>query len=363
MAFATQGTAGDDESRLRVLLSSFGAQFIPFHRRTFSEKLKSFLRVLRQTSSESPDLIVMEGTGFAGGLAVLILRFFRGIPYLVSSGDAVGPFVFKTKGRWGILTGVFSQIYEKMLCRVAMGFMGWTPYLTGRALTFGTRKAISVPSWPPFQRTEAELDEARKRIRMKLGIPFDAIVLGVCGSLAWNNRVGFCYGAELVRVAKKVTNKKIFFLIVGGGEGLAHLKRMVPETHRNQFIFTDQISREDVPNYLAAMDVGSLPQTLDQVGSFRYTTKLCEYLMARLPVVTTQVPFAYDLDEGWAWRIPGYTPWADDYLDAFAKWINDLDSQKILEKKKKVSLPSEFNREKQIKKVTAFIQELFDQRV
>ena len=61
------------------------------------------------------------------------------------------------------------------------------------------------------------------------------------------------------------------------------------------------------------MDVASLPQSVDGVGSFRYTTKLSEYLAARLPVVTGEIPLAFDLDDGWMWRLPGDAPWEERY--------------------------------------------------
>jgi hypothetical protein len=69
---------------------------------------------------------VMEGTG----LAVMIGRLLRGVPYLVSSGDAVGPFIAT---QWPLFEPVFLA-YERLLCRWSAGFIGWTPYLTGRAL-------------------------------------------------------------------------------------------------------------------------------------------------------------------------------------------------------------------------------------
>jgi hypothetical protein len=49
--------------------------------------------------------------------------------------------------------------------------------------------------------------------------------------------------------------------------------------------------------------------SVDQVGSFRYTTKLSKYLAFGLPVITGQIPLAYDLDDGWIWRLAGDAPW------------------------------------------------------
>lgn len=82
--------------------------------------------------------------------------------------------------------------------------------------------------------------------------------------------------------------------------------------------------RKDVPDYLAAMDVASLPQNVDGVGSFRYTTKLSEYLAAGLPVITGQIPLAYDVGGGWLWRLPGAALWDERYVSALADVMRRL---------------------------------------
>ena len=93
-----------------------------------------FRRLLLEMWRIRPDLVVMEGTGLAGGAALILARAVFGQRYLVSSGDAVGPWV-GTRSR---LLGPVFGLYERVLCRLAAGFIGWTPYLVGRALTFGT---------------------------------------------------------------------------------------------------------------------------------------------------------------------------------------------------------------------------------
>jgi hypothetical protein len=55
--------------------------------------MASFLSLFLILWRERPDLLVMEGTGIAGGVACLAARAIWGQKYIVSSGDAVGPFV------------------------------------------------------------------------------------------------------------------------------------------------------------------------------------------------------------------------------------------------------------------------------
>src|SRR5262249_11083257 len=126
LAVATQGSGGDDESRLLGLLAAFSVELFPFNRR---HKLRSFRRLFKTILRRRPELLVMEGTGLGGGLALLLGRLLAGVPYVVSSGDAVGPFVAGQRPWLGPLSG----LYERLLCRWSAGYIGWTPYLAGRA--------------------------------------------------------------------------------------------------------------------------------------------------------------------------------------------------------------------------------------
>jgi len=69
-----------------------------------------------------PDLFVMEGSGLAGRLPLILSRWLRGLRYVVSSGDAIVPWV-GSHSRW---LGWPFTIYEKWLYRSCVGFVGWT---------------------------------------------------------------------------------------------------------------------------------------------------------------------------------------------------------------------------------------------
>jgi hypothetical protein len=285
---------------------------------------------LRALARARPDLVVMEGTGVGGGAAVLLARALFKTRYVLSSGDAVAPFVRSTApGAYPLFA-----LYEWLLCRFATGFVGWSPYMTGRALTLGSPVAMTVPGWAPFPRNPDDAVKARARVRDKLGIPEGALVFGIAGSLAWTERVGYCYGLELVRALPLALDRKeVHVLVLGDGAGRARLEALRQAGLSDRVHLPGRVPRLEVPDYLAALDVATLPQSVDRLGSFRYTTKLSEYLSASLPVVTNQIPLAYDLPGDWAFRLPGRSPWDPIFIEQLGELMRTVTVDELAAKR------------------------------
>ena len=293
----------------------------------------------------------MEGTGIAGGLAVLAADALLGVPFAVSTGDAVAPFV----GARRPLLRPLAAAYERVLFRRAAGVIGWTPYLAGRAVGLGARRAMTAAGWSSASATDAD----GRATREALGIPQDALVFGLVGSLDWTPRAAYCYGLELVRAASRVERDDVRVLVVGDGSGRPHLERAAGDRMGRTVLLPGAVPRDRVAAHLAAMDVGSLPQSVDALGGLRYTTKLSEYLAARLPVVTGQVPLAYDLDDGWLWRLPGDAPWDDVYIAALAELMRTTQVDDVRRRRDLVPRHmAAFDRARQQRQVVAFVQDL-----
>ena len=345
--FATQGTGHGEETRISTLLSGVDVEVLPFDR---ADKKASSWRLLRTLLRRRPDLIVMEGTGTAGGFAVMAARALAGVPYVVSSGDAVGPYIGLNHPRLGPI----AALYERLLCRHSAGFIGWTPYLVGRALTFGAPRGMTAAGWSELARPED-----RERRREELGIPPNAIVFGLMGTLDWTEGIDYCYGHELVKAITQTDRDDVVALIVGDGSGMEKLRSIAGSELGRRVLLPGRIPKEEVTSYLAAMDVASLPQSVDGVGSFRYTTKISEYLAAGLPVVTGQIPLAYDLDDGWIWRLEGNSPWDPRYVSALASLMRDLSPSELVSKREAVPASMDlFDRDRQQRQVTEFVTDL-----
>jgi hypothetical protein len=196
-------------------------------------------------------------------------------------------------------------------------------------------------------------------MRAKWGIPADSIVVGLIGSLEWNHRREWCYGLDLVTAIRRVSRGDLCVLVVGDGSGLQRLKETAGDLLGKKIFLPGSVPLEMVMPALSAMDIASLPQSVDGVGSFRYTTKLPEYAAARLPVITNQVPVAYDIGQSWTWRLTGDAPWDEAYLSDLALLLSSLDRDSIAVKRNAIpDLQSIFDRDAQIARVADFVNDI-----
>jgi glycosyltransferase involved in cell wall biosynthesis len=156
-----------------------------------------------------------------------------------------------------------------------------------------------------------------------------------------------------------VKREDVKFVIIGGGSGLERLREMAGDLLGKRIFLPGPVPLEEVVPTMCAFDVASLPQSMDGVGMFRYTTKIAEYLAVRLPVITNQVPMAYDLGADWMWRLPGSAPWDEVFLNALVNLIEGLQRSDISEVQSRIpkDLP-EFRMDDQIRRVTFFVNEL-----
>ncbi len=347
--FATQGTGSADERRILELLAAHEPTLIAFDK---NAKLRMPFRLLRELRRGRNAVVVMEGTGLAGGVALLLARRLFGTRYVVSTGDPVAPYLAAFRP-W---LRPLAYLYERLLYSRSAGVIGWTPYIVGRAIAMGAPRGATAANWCAASASV----NARAAVRQRLGITQDAVVFGIVGSLDYTRRLDWSYGGELVRAIRLTDREDLRVLIVGGGNGRGRLEELAGDDLGRRVLLTGPCAPDEVIDHLVAMDVGSLPQTVDTAGALRYTSKLSEYVAARLPVVTGQLPLAYDLDDtGWMWRMPGSAPWHPEYLAALAALMTQVTREEL--EARRAAVPGQvaaFDRKAQQRRIGEFLSDI-----
>jgi hypothetical protein len=319
--------AGDlHELRARRLTRDLNADITFYNvdrRMSYPAATRALSAVVR---SRHWDLIYQESTGIIGGSNLIQAAQTRQQRFIVSSGDPIGGFFRVTRGP---AVGAFFDAYERLLYRNCAGFVGWTPYLTGAALTLGAKRAVTVEGAADLETFRAYPAVERKAAKERFGLDPGHLVCGVVGSLNWTPRQSYCYGLELVETLKLLKRTDVSLLIVGDGSGRKILEERVPNALRPRVVFTGRLPEADVVRAMNAMDIGFITQTLDQLGNFRLTTKLPEYLACGLPVAMSPVPGFYDYAAPAGWALPARHPASAEFHQACAGWLENLDRDEI----------------------------------
>ena len=84
-----------------------------------------------------------------------------------------------------------------------------------------------------------------------------------------------------------------------------------------------------------------------------------DYLGGGLAVVTWQIPLAYDLDDGWLWRLAGDAPWDARYIAELAGLMESLQPDDLAARRSRVPTASPlFSLERQRRQVCAFVTDV-----
>lgn len=156
--------------------------------------------------------------------------------------------------------------------------------------------------------------ESISDIRDQLRIGSDRVVIGFVGSLRRWHGIEF-----LAQAIPRIVSKHPYclFLIVGTGELESELLRLIQESNLVDSVrFTGGVPYQDVPHYIAAMDIGLMPDS-NEWGS---PMKILEYMLQGKAVVAPKLgPIEEILQNGQTGIL-----FERLNLDAFVRAISDL---------------------------------------
>ena len=326
LCISTAGPVGQDIRRIRRLTEGLPVDCAIWGLDRTRSRRENMQAVWGRLRRERFDLVYLEGTGITAGLPLIRAARAWGQRYVVSSGDPVGGFFRVTQGP---LYGFAFGIYERLLYRHSAGFIGWTPYLTGAALKLGAPRAITIEGGVDLETFRPYPEAQRRALRRRYGIPEAHLVCGVVGSLKWVPRQRYCYGLELVEMLRYLRRDDVTVLIVGDGDGRPQLEARVPDDLQSRVVFTGRVEPAEVVDLLNVMDIGFITQTLDELGRYRLTTKLPEYLATGLPIAMSPIPGFYDYVYPAGWALPEGHPADSDFHRKLAVWLDGLSREEV----------------------------------
>ena len=331
LCIATAGKGGQDERRMHYLASQLNAEVIYYCLDRSVSRVVAAQEIWRLLQSDQWDLVYQEGTGIAGGMNLILAALLKNQSFIVSSGDPIGGFFHM---REGPLMGYLFEVYERLLYKTCKGFVGWTPYLTGAAMKMGVQTAVTVEGAVDLDVFYPYDQSRRLAIRERYKLNPNHIVCGIIGSLNWNFRQSCCQGYELVESLKHIKREDVSLLIVGDGNGRAHLEQAIPERLRSRVVFTGRVPEADVVEAINAMDIGFVTQILGKLGNYRLSTKLPEYLACGVPVAMSPIPGFFDYASPAGWSLPAYHPASTEFHTHCAQWLDQLNWSDIAQKRK-----------------------------
>jgi glycosyltransferase involved in cell wall biosynthesis len=322
------GGAGD-QIRARRLTRCLRAQIEYLDVDRSLPRVQTGALIARALRSGRWDLIYQEGSGIASGLNLIRASLGGRQRYLISSGDPIGSYFRVTRGS---ISGSILGLYERLLYRHCFAFVGWTPYLTGMAMTLGAPRALTIEGGVDLEFFRPLGLSDRRVMKQHYGLAPDHLICGLVGSLNWSRRQGYCYGLELIQTLQLLSRQDVSLLIVGDGDGRQRLAERIPSHLCSRVVLTGRLPRGEIASAINAMDVAFNPQTVDCLGSYRLTQKLPEYLACAVPVAMSPIPGFYDYVARAGWALPADHPATPAFARRCAAWLDHLTWDEVVEK-------------------------------
>jgi glycosyltransferase involved in cell wall biosynthesis len=285
LVFLVNGSAG---SAMGVRAQSFAERLRGEFEITIlyrsANKILAILENLLGLVRSRPALCWVFDMGFSGILAAGSYRMFSRCRVVVDTGDAIYELARSTgtRSRLGVW---LTKLLEQYSFAIADGVVVRS-HPHQELLARQDVEAVAIPDGVDLNQFQPQPAED---LRRSLGLD-GAVVVGILGSLIWNDRLETCYGAEVIEVVHRLRDKPVKGLVIGDGNGLQRLKaRCASLGITDRMVFTGRVNYDQLPRYLTLMDVCISTQSNDAVGQVRTSGKLPLYLACGRFVLATEV--------------------------------------------------------------------------
>ncbi len=183
--------------------------------------------------------------------------------------------------------------------------------------------------------------------RERLGIKKDEFLAAYIGA------VGAAHGLKTILDAAELCRERpeIRFLIIGEGADRANLEKEAAERNITNLMFRDFVPHDDIPSYLAALDVGIVHLKPHRVFRTVIPSKIFEFMAMGTPMIFAVEGCSAEIVKkaGAGYCIPSGDPRA--MADAISELQNDPQRLKQMGRQGKEAVANEFSREAKAKEM------------
>lgn len=290
IVFLVNGSAGSAMGvRARSFAERLSADFEIHILYRSANKIQAIVKNVAGLFQFRPALCWVFDMGFSGVLAAGFYRAVSRCRVVVDTGDAIYELARSagSRGRLGLwLTKQLERYALSISDGVVVRSHPHQELLAGQGI-----RADAIPDGVDLNQFQPAPAEA---LRRSLGLD-GSVVIGILGSLVWNQRLETCYGAEVVEVIHRLRDHRlrdqpVKGLVIGDGTGLQRLKERCSALGiEDRMVFAGRVAYDNLPQYLNLMDVCISTQSNDPVGQVRTTGKLPLYLACGRFVLATEV--------------------------------------------------------------------------
>ena len=243
--------------------------------------IASFLRFLRR---ERPAVMYVFDASYSGVIAACLYKILAGGRIVLDTGDAIFELA-RSAGLRGPVGLALTWVLERMAFRFADHVVVRGTYHQTLLEPMGIPTTVIQDGIDPQSFSLPDPAPLRARLRLE-----GYLSVGVLGSLVWSERLQMGYGWDLIEALRLLKGERIRGVLIGSGTGQAILRRRAEEYGLgDQITFIDRVPFDDVPAYLAAVDVWLSTQTNDIPGKVRTTGKLPLYMAAGRYILASDV--------------------------------------------------------------------------
>jgi len=236
-------------------------------------KILALLRFWKFLRRHRPDVTYVFDISYSAVMGSWLHRLFMRNVLIVETGDAIYE-LMRSNGNRGRLGLWLTRWLENFSLRMANHLVVRGTYHQRWLKQQGLKSDVIQDG----VEAEAFAPHRAEYLRRKHGLNGE-LTVGMVGSSVWSEKLGMCYGWDLVETMRLVAQQPVRGIMIGDGSGIAHLKTLCREYGiQEKVLFLGRIPSETLPQYLSMIDVCLSTQTNDLVGRVRTTGKLPLYL-------------------------------------------------------------------------------------